>query len=197
VVLPPVRDELVTGPVTADEPLSVARVKGYRRITHSLDDADILDLIRAARGAVEREFRRALAPQTRRLWVDAFGLFGQPIFFPVAPVTAVTSVEWRDALGVWQTLLPSAYELVAGDGAYVRPTTSGVWPSVAFDERDSIRIVYTAGFTAATLPPEVPVALQLLVGDYYEHRETIVTGPVSRLPGGISALLDGLIWSPA
>jgi uncharacterized phiE125 gp8 family phage protein len=190
------RDELLVAPTVESEPLTVARVKSYRRIAHDLEDADLLDLLRAARGSVEREFRRALAVQTRRLWEDEFGLFGCPIYFPVAPVTAVASVEWRDSLGVWQTLSPSAYELVTGDGAYIRPTQSGVWPSVTLDERDCIRIVYTAGYTAATLPPEVPVALQLLVGDYYEHRETMVAGPMTRLPWAIASLLDGLTWSP-
>ena len=105
------RFKVTTGP--ASEPISTAEAKTQLRIDGSSEDTLIGEYIKAARGLLERQMRRAFITQTITLKLDKFPTDdGKPrksleqgfggngtILLPRSPAIAITSVQYVDTNG--------------------------------------------------------------------------------------------------
>lgn len=153
----------------AAEPVTLAQAKLHLRVDGSDDDDLITLLIAAARANAEDRLQRTLITTT---WVATFASFaGLTLPLPMAPVQAVSSVAYVDALGASQTLDSSAYRVDLA-AALVQP--SDAWPSdVASNTSNAVTVAYTAGFgsTAADVPAPIRQWLLLAIGDMYANRE--------------------------
>lgn len=162
------RTTLVTAPT---EPvLDLDTVKRHLGVGHN-DDDDLISLyLDAATAAVEGPtgIGIPLRSATYRLTLDAFPC--DSITIPLRPVTAVTSVQFKDTSGVTQTLTPTAYVADFAMGTVSR-AIGGSWPPTA-PLPGSVTITFTAGF--ATIPADLQAAVLLLVGHYYRNREAVV-----------------------
>jgi uncharacterized phiE125 gp8 family phage protein len=77
------------------------------------------------------------------------------------------------------------------DQCQVMPLT--VWPANVADVPDAVRVRYTCGY--GTSPDAVPEplrqAVRLLAGHWYEHREDVVVGVVTKqIESGFRALVE-------
>lgn len=152
------------------------------------EDAIIQGLINGAYQYAEHYTQATLATRTKTLVLDGFPSGSDAIELPWSPVTAIESLEYIDPAGNEQSLdaetlrldTRSIYPLLA-------PQWGSQWPSTT-DEPESVTIAATAGQTET--PPDVEVAVLLLIGHWYENRESVVIGTItSEVPMGVDMLL--------
>lgn len=185
---------LVTSP--AVEPLTPLQVKDQLRVETGTDDVFIDGLIAAARQHLDGRdggLNRALITQTWELRLDEFPIHDPlgAIRLPYPPLQSVTSVKYLDLAGVEQTV-PAADYVVDTQSRVGRvvlaPDTS--WPETR-DTIHAVRIQYVAGYGDAgtDVPAPIRQAMLLLIGHWYEHREEVVPGAMTRLPVAAEALL--------
>lgn len=172
---------LVTPP--AVEPVSLDEAKAHCRVEHDLDNALITALAVAARQHFERETNRALVTQTWRLDLDRFPRGGEPIRLTRGPVASISSLAYIDEAGANQTVAAEArIDDVGGDIGRIAPLYNEPWPwwwagCSAARRINAVAVTFVAGYGVAAAVPELAkVAIKLLVGHWYENRETVVVG---------------------
>lgn len=193
---------LITEPTV--EPLSLAEVKEYLRITDTDEDASIRILIKAARKHIEGPYGflgRALVTQTWELVLDEFP--ANEIKIPLPPLQSITSIKYDDGDGNETTLADTEYTVDnVSEPGWVVPVSSGSWPTT-FEGINAVRIRFVAGYESAAnspvdspaeysanVPDDIRSAMLLLIGSMYEHREEIQVGSAAvALPWGAIALL--------
>lgn len=182
---------LVTPPAT--EPVTIAEAKAHVRVTSTDEDGLITALVLAAREQAEMFTRRALMLQTWRLTLDAFPLGDAPVWIPLPPLQSVVSVLYFDEGGVQQTLPPARYQVdTSTEPGRIAPAVDDAWPGT--EERlNAVTIEFTAGFgTAQEVPQSIKQAMLLLIGHWYEHRETVITGTIAT---SLPMAAEALLWS--
>lgn len=184
---------LITAPTS--EPLTLDEAKQHLRVDTSDDDGLIAGYILAARHWVESQVG-PLMTQTWDYTVDG----GWPIVnnryqidLPLKPVQSITSVSYVDSAGATQTLSASLYQTVLNTPtASVVRAYSQSWPTVR-DQPACITVRFVAGYGAhpGSVPDPLRVAIQMLVGSFYEHREEVVIGQtVAQVPFGVQSLIS-------
>lgn len=183
---------LITGPTA--EPVTLAQVKAHLRIDADItsDDALLSSLIPAARQQAEHRTGRRFGVQT---WLRAYDAFpAWSLLLPDPPVVEILGIQYDDATGAAQTLLPADYRLRPhSEPGVVLPVKA--WP-VALSEPGAVRITYRCGVDATDARWESLRAWMLLaIGTWYAQREA--AGPVQTyaLPREFwMGLLDPLVF---
>lgn len=174
----------------AAEPLSLAEAQAHLLITGDEAEFDPSDAVKAARKYVERHLSRSLITQTLELRLDAWPACGV-IYLPQGPVQSVSSINYTDSSGV--TTAYTAYDLDKySTPARIVPDYGTSWPSVTLQPVAGIVVTYVAGYGAAgsNVPEDIRRAIRMLVGHFWENREAILTGTISKeLELSVSALL--------
>lgn len=200
------------------EPITLLEAKRHVRAFLDLtnDDADIDQLITVAREWVEDYTGRALIDQSWRLhigdyidlnwwrsqWPGRQGSFfwygtlrerTQGIFLRRSPAIAITSVVTVDSNGVETTVSADDYQLREQGTKWPRILgLDGTWPC------GSMKIEFRAGYANRLGSPtegeeKVPAAfkhaIKLIVGHFYNHRESTTDVKIDELPLGVKALL--------
>lgn len=176
--------KLVTTP--AIEPVTLSEVKAHCVIAHDEDDTLLGTLISAAREHGESLTGRSWAPKTLEVVLDSFP--SGAIELPASPVTAVTSIKYLDADGAEQTMPDTDY-YVDTDSLVGRVIPKDAWPE-AVDRLNAVRVRYTAGFAAGSIPPALKQWLLIRVASLYAQRESLTAGNVSELS---RSFVDGLL----
>jgi uncharacterized phiE125 gp8 family phage protein len=194
------------------EPLTLAEAKQHLRVDGGYDDALVSRLVTAAREYAERETRRQLMPATYRLTLDYFpGRFwvtqyealpreraweygryfrDRALLLPRPPLQSVSAVTYVDTSGATQTLDPALYLVDAeSEPGRLAPAYNQQWPSVQ-ERVNTVQVTYVAGYASAALvPSSVKLAMLLLVGSWFEHREAADAGGLAPVPMAVDALL--------
>jgi uncharacterized phiE125 gp8 family phage protein len=177
-------------------PISLAEAKAHLRVEHSYEDALITSYIQGATDYVDGYngfLGRALVDQTWQLTLDEFP--DNEIKLPLAPVIAVSALNYDAPDGNQQTLSPTLYTVDAeSEPGWILP--AGDWPDT-FDGINSVRIVFRAGYintgnspVSGTIPGNIRAALLLYIGALYDNRqETIVGQAATQLPWNAEFLL--------
>jgi uncharacterized phiE125 gp8 family phage protein len=141
----------------------------------------------------ENHTGRALASQTFELTLDSFPY--DKIEIPMAPVTSLTSIKYKDSDNVETTLASSEYIFYDSEPAVIIPAYGKSFPSYIPYPIGSVKIRYVAGYTT-NIPEPIKQAMLLLIGHLFENREAINIGNiVNKLPHGFEALLwDYIVW---
>lgn len=180
----------VTAPIT--EPVTLAEAKSHLRVDTTDDDDIITALIQAAREWCEEFQNRSYLEQTWQLWLDAWP-DDDEIVLPRPPLQSVTSVKYYDTDDTEYTLDSSNYIV----DAYSEPgrivlAYGKTWPSTTLRPANAVVVEYVAGNSEATsVPQRVKQAILLLVGHWYEHREAVLVGSVSK---EIEFAVQSLLW---
>ncbi|RUR43364.1 head-tail connector protein [Vreelandella populi] len=152
------------------------------------EDAIIQGLINGAYQYAEHHTQTTLASRIKTLVLDGFPAGSCSVELPWTPVTAIESLDYIDPEGVELSLDAEALRLdTRGIYPTLAPQWGSQWPSTT-DEPECITITATVG--EAETPPDVEIALLLLIGHWYENRESVVIGTISSaVPMGVDMLL--------
>jgi uncharacterized phiE125 gp8 family phage protein len=169
-------------------PVDLASAKVHCRVEHDDDDVFIQSMIGAAARHIERILGRAVMPQE---WLLELTAWQDAVVLPIEPVRSVV-VTYTDAAGDQQTLDAATYLLSAWPSMATEwRFASGALRPELDDEEYPVRFAIGAGYADAdSVPEDLKVAVQMLVGHWYKHREAVVSGTISsELPIGVSALI--------
>jgi len=169
----------VTTPPAA-EPLELAEVKAHLRVEHDAEDDLILRLLRMARQRAETDNDLALITQELEYRLDDWPSSSM-IRLPRGPIQSVDEIAYVDQAGNPQVIDPANYEVdLYLRPARLRPAPEYTWPTVK-DQLNAITITYTAGWgdNGEDVPEEIRQALLLIVGDFFENRESVIIGTIS------------------
>lgn len=172
-------------------PVSVAEAKTHLRIDSSFtaDDTYIGTLIDVATLAAENYTNLALMEQSWYLFIDAF-----PDYFNLLKGSLndaeVNSINYSDTNNANQTLHASNYFI---DGN-IKPARIYFAPDATipstYDKPNAVTVDFTLGFTAASqVPAPIKQAVLLMVGTYYETRQTVSDRTYKEIPQSAEYLL--------
>ncbi len=186
---------IVLGASTLDEsgggsfPVSLSDMRLHLKIDSGMtaDDTLITTLISAATIYCQEFQHRSYITQTRIDYYDRF-----PRFFhvPYPPLISVTSIVYTDTNGDEQTLDPDQYRVDTGNQpGRITEAFNVTWPDTR-DITNAVVLTYSAGYgDAAATPDTIKAAIKLLVGHWYEHRESVSDITVMELPMAVESLL--------
>ena len=178
-------DTAATNPVfTTDQ------AKEVLKVDVSDDDTIIDNLVSAATESCQiytnQYFINTVVTQYSDNWDSFYTLYK-------SPVSAITHIKYYDSDDSQQTLASSNYIL---DGtskpARIGIAVDGSLPNLS-DRINAVEVKYTVGYgTAATDVPEgIRTAIILTVGNWYENRQSVITGrTATELPLSSQYLLD-------
>ncbi|MGE5553301.1 MAG: head-tail connector protein [Betaproteobacteria bacterium] len=173
------------------EPVTLQEAKAHLRIDGTEEDALITALITAAREYCEACQSRAYLEQTWELVLDAFPKEAY-IELPRPPLRSIVSVKYIDKDGAETTWDPTNYVVdTASQPGRLVLAYGKTWPAVTLRPA-GVRVQYKAGYgtAASAVPARVRQAMLLLIGHWYEHRETVNIGNiVTEIPMAAEALL--------
>jgi len=177
-------------PITLAQARSQLRIIPFGDPLAHPDDAYIQTLIDTATTWCEQYTGVELYQGTYEVVMDDFPL--GDIRLPISPVTAITSIVYKDASGIEQTLSNTKYTLdTYGASNLIYLTNGNTYPDV-FDEPNAVKITLTAGVVA----PESPIlhAIKLIITNYYENRQEDQMSSArlsfNSLPMGVKELLQ-------
>lgn len=178
---------IITPP--AAEPVTIADLRAYLRLSGSEEDTLLADLIAAARGHVEQATRRALITQGVRVYLDRWPA-GRIVRLPVAPVASVEAVTVYDADGVPNVLDPADWQLDKVSAPARLKVALGAGGGAR--SLNGIEIDFTAGYGAdpESIPAPFRQAIRLLAAHWFEHREAGTELAMASLPHGLDRLLS-------
>lgn len=177
------------------EPLTLTEVKLDRAVEHTLHDDLLTALIKTARSYVEDYCSLSLVYQTRELLLDGFESI---IEIPFGPVQSLLTFQYVNTDGVLTAVTSTDYvSHVNRYNAVVVPAYSKYFPTPRY-EPGAVRLVYTAGYPIAAgspsdytsgIPPGLKTAMKLLIGSWYENRESTSDRPQHEVPMAVTHLL--------
>ena len=181
---------LVTAPTK--EPLLVSEIKTQLRIDHASEDDLLASYLVSARLYLEGRYGwlgRVFLTQT---WDESFDAFPATFRLTLAPVQSITSITYLDTAGASVVLAASLYRTdLVSEPARITPAYGTTWPST-YDVTNAVTVRYVAGWTsAAGVPEPAKLALMLLIGHFYSHREG-GEGPDAELDRALDRLLRPL-----
>jgi uncharacterized phiE125 gp8 family phage protein len=176
----------VTGPTV--EPITLEEAKDHLRESDDSQDTLIEALIQASREYVEEYTGRRLITQTWRMTLDGFPCASRRnlwsrIEIPNAPLQSVTSISYTDTAGATQTVATSVYSVDVGTTVargFVRLKYDQAWPDARYGSPDAVTITYVVGYGSSgeSVPSAIRQAMLLIVGGFYEQRESVITGTI-------------------
>ena len=184
----------VTAPTT--EPVSLAEARLHLKVDTDDDNALISSLITASRETAEVFTGRALATQVLEYILDGFPTEADTINIPRPPLEELTSIKYRNWQGQEVEWDGQNY-VVDGESMPARVTLAygKYFPDFTPYPVSSVRIRFTAGYKSGgpdslKMPEQINQALKLLIGHFYENRESVVVGTVAnKVPFSVEALL--------
>ena len=175
----------ITGTPTLDSVITVADLKTHLRVDHSDEDTLIEAYRDAAIKWVEDYCNTRLGDVTAVGYLDYF----KPSRFPVGPISAISSVTYKDTAGDTQTLDTSKYWYDIKTNA-ARITFDQV-PDTYDDSYHRVQINMTLGYAEADVPAPILTAIRWMVAHLYEQRQPVVAGTIAtELPMGMYAILN-------
>ncbi|MBC7193870.1 head-tail connector protein [Marinobacter sp.] len=172
--------------------MSLQEAKAHLRVDIADDDGLIAALITAAREYCEAFQRRAYVTQAWEFTLDAWPNDNE-IRLPRPPLQSVTAITYRDSAGTEYTMPTTDYLVdIKSEPGRIVLAYGKVWPSLTLYPAGAISIRYVAGYgDAAAVPQRVKQAMLLLIGHWYEHREGVITGTITK---AIEFAVEALLW---
>lgn len=199
------------------EPLSHDEAVLHLRVDSDDDGSLIDDLIIAAREHVEKVTSRAFVTRTLDYYLDQFpGTRPYPksdvIELPRSPLASVTNLQFTDTYGTVRTWTVSGSNMINDVGAVnahidtvnepgrIVLAYSQIWPNQILRTANAVKIRFTAGYgEAAAVPQAAKSAMKMLIGTWYDNRESIINGRgITSIPvnDGVEMFLAPLkVWS--
>lgn len=171
--------------------LSVDEAKAQARIDYRTDDSFVESLVSRATRYCENVTKRQFAAATWQLTLDCFPTC---IYVPRPPLTAVSSITYVDTEGSTQTLATSKYRVdTNSEPGRITEAYLESWPTTR-EVTEAVTVTFTAGYS--TIPDDLKHAVAMLVAYWYEQRESVVIGTITKeVEFSVMGLLDYYIMS--
>jgi uncharacterized phiE125 gp8 family phage protein len=139
------------------------------------EDTQLALWIKAAREYGEIYTQRAFATQTWEYLSEGWPC-NDVIEMPKPPMQSVTSVKYKDSVGIETTLTANTDYLVDNEtdmNGRIMPAYGKYWPSFTPYPVNPIRIRFVAGYDGTTfvLPTNFKAAMLIHVGLFYKYRD--------------------------
>ena len=146
--------QTTSGPTT--EPITLDELKLRLRVTSCDFDAELLDMLKAARQQVEADTYRRLITQTVVMYQEDFTSLLGPVEIRLAPVQSITHVKYYDRDDVLQTFSAADYYAnLTSTPPEIRLKASKQWPNTSLYRPNKVEITMVAGYGAASAVPQV------------------------------------------
>ena len=179
--------KLKTAPTEEPVTLAEAKVQCHMDADITAED-ELLNLyIKAARKHVEAVTRRPLITQTWTWYGDCFD--GDIELKP--NLRSITSIKYIDTDGNQQTIDDANYKADTVEVVGVAyPAYGYSWP-YARNVTNAIEVEFSAGYgDAADVPEEIKQAMLLMIGHWYQNRESVTVGvSLTETPQGSDMLI--------
>ncbi len=170
----------------AAAPVSLEEACAHVRANLGDDDMVIATLLDAATELVSEACGLVLGAESWAIRFVASGSVDVPL--QKAPVTSLTAISWIAADGTSVTGDVANFIIVQGqDKPMIRPVTGQSWPVTAL-RADAITATFAAGLT--TVPRGLAVAILMVLGTLYDHRESVSEVNLTEVPMAAKALID-------
>lgn len=159
----------------AAEPVSTADAKTHLRVTHSDEDAFIAAISAAAREWVEVATQRKLITQTHDLFIDGFP--SGDIVLPFGQCQSVTSVKYTDIDDAESTFDSASYDVATWkEPARIVLKHGYQWPTANLRPAGGVAVRFVCGYgtSGVNVPVGLIHAIKLMIGHFYNNRESIV-----------------------
>jgi len=168
--------------IPSNEPISTAEAKAHLRVDISDDDTLIDRLVKAARQRLEADTGQVLITQVWNMYLDCFPSSNyQPIKVLNPPLVSIDSITYVDGNGDVQTWDSSEYRVdTKSMPARITPASGYSWPSIS-NVTNAITIQFTAGYgdDGSDVLEDLRQAMLMLIGHWYENRESVVIGTIT------------------
>lgn len=173
--------------MTIESPVTVDEAKEHLRVVHTDDDQYIETLLSAATKWAEDFQCRTYVSRSHTEYLDEWPKVIEPVY---SPLVSVTSIKYYDTDGVQQTLSNTLYRVDTNtEPGRITEAYNESWPDIRLIT-NTIEIVYIAGYgTAEAVPDDVKVAIKMIVGHLYEHREMVSEVKLDMVPFSAKELL--------
>tara|TARA_R110000744_G_scaffold18570_1_gene49810 strand:- start:535 stop:1113 length:579 start_codon:yes stop_codon:yes gene_type:complete len=164
--------------------------KDFLKVDVSTDDTLIDNLVAAATESCQiytnQYFIRTIVEQYSDTWDGIYTLYK-------SPVDSIIHVKYYDSDDTEQTLASANYILdEVSKPARIGVSVTGSFPNLA-DRINAVHVNYAVGYgtTSADVPDGIKSAVLLTLGNWYENRESVITGrTATELPLSSQYLLD-------
>jgi uncharacterized phiE125 gp8 family phage protein len=166
--------------------ISLDEMKMHLRIDGTEQDPYLEHLLSSARIFVEQVTGLSLVKRTWRYQFDQFPVEKVFLYLPFPPVQSITSFQYVDRNGELKVLIEGSDFVVdlASQPARIAPLL--LWPE-ARNQPNAVTIDYVSGFDS--IPSSIKHAMLLLMGHWYEHRESVAMGAFHETPMSVDSLL--------
>ena len=169
---------------------TTAEAKDFLKVDTTADDTLIDNLVFAATESCQiytnQYFLKVTLEQYSDNWDGIYTLYK-------SPVISITHIKYYDSNDTEQTLASSNYILDnVSKPARIGLAVDATLPDLA-DRINAVHVKYTVGYgTASTdVPDGIKQAVLLTLGNWYENRQTVITGrTATELPLSSQYLLD-------
>jgi len=160
-------------------PTTTAAAIDFANIIEDGAETKVEIFIKAAVNWIENECRRAIMPQTWKLFMDDWPE-DDIIWVPRPRLRQVDSLTYVDTDGDLQTLDASKYQVDTNtEPGRIKPAYGETWPSVR-DQFNPITVTFQNGWADAdSVPEDIVLGIWLLVSHWYENREPVIVGTIS------------------
>ena len=187
----------------AEEPVTVAELRDWCRISGTDSDGILQGLGLAARQMLERQYGRAIVTQTLRMTLDNFPVpagweplrYTPPwppwwsIRLPRSPLVSVSQVRYLDLSDTLRVLATNVYRVDATrEPGRITLAFGQVWP-VTRPDPAAVQIDFVAGQAAHDVPEDIKLAIKFCVAAWIENRGEAPPGQSLTIPEAAKALM--------
>ena len=169
---------------------TTAEAKDFLKVDTTADDALIDNLVAAATESCQiytnQYFLKTIVEQYSDTWANIYTLYK-------SPVSKINHIKYYDSDDTEQTLGVSNYILDdVSKPARIGLAVDATLPDLS-DRINAVHVNYSVGYgiTSADVPEGIKQAVLLTLGNWYENRQTVITGrTATELPLSSQYLLD-------
>ena len=169
---------------------TTTEAKDFLKVDTTADDTLIDSLIKAATQSCQiftnRYFLTTTVTQYSDKWDGIYTLYKSPVF-------GITHIKYFDSNDTEQTLASSNYILDnVSQPARIGIAVNGTLPDLA-DRINAVHVEYKVGYgvTSDLVPEGIKQAVLITIGNWYENRQTVITGrTATELPLSSQYLLE-------
>ena len=169
---------------------TTTEAKDFLKVDTTADDTLIDSLIKAATQSCQiftnRYFLTTVVTQYSDKWDGIYTLYKSPVF-------GINHIKYFDSNDTEQTLASSNYILDnVSQPARIGIAVNGTLPDLA-DRINAVHVEYKVGYgtTSDFVPEGIKQAVLITIGNWYENRQTVITGrTATELPLSSQYLLE-------